>query len=346
MLESIAAFDGLHVGRQPDEPEHHLLEVMAAVLLRQRQRRRHRASAEALRQLPLAHQLQPRQVVLVRRHQQVLRHDRRRVGVAVAGDVELARRQLVGVDEVEERPEHVGAHVVDADHRGAAIALRRLLHRAEQLRLEDERPRGEHVAVRGERRLLAVADVAADDDRHVGGVRVAEEVAEVPAERRRRRLHGDDERGALDGDVAPDGEPVVPDAPRRHVQLLRRDEALEAEAGVRPERAPEPAGDLRLRRRRRVAVARDKVDLHVGVEADVDAADAVDEDGDMAGGGLAVPVGVVPDPPWLAAGDELGGRDVRPVLRRLLGLGVAVDADIVAHPLDLADDGASSRRVS
>ena len=94
MLKPIATHDRLQIARRPEEPEARLLEPSAPMLLRERQRRRRRASADEVAEPVLADELQPLQTVPVRRHEHMLRHDRRRV----AARARRLRRQRVGVD--------------------------------------------------------------------------------------------------------------------------------------------------------------------------------------------------------------------------------------------------------
>ena len=127
MLEAFAAGDGTQVRRRPEKIEARLLQPLAVVLISQREDVHHRAYANVLAQSFLADQLQPLQVVPIRRDEQMLAH----------GVLPLLHRlrQRVGVHEVEQRLEHRRRHVTDLDGIvGGGVALH---HHAKELRVED-----------------------------------------------------------------------------------------------------------------------------------------------------------------------------------------------------------------
>ena len=94
MLKPIATDDRLQIARRPEKPEARFLEPSAAMLLGKGQRSRRRVGADVAAELVLADELQPLEAVPVRRHEHMLRHDRRRV----AARASRLRRQRVGVD--------------------------------------------------------------------------------------------------------------------------------------------------------------------------------------------------------------------------------------------------------
>ena len=201
----MAFHDAFHLLGGGQELDARLLELLAMVLIRHCQRRRDGVHGDALAEHELADQLQPLDVVPVGGLEQV--HDHLRRVVVVVEVVHGGGR--VGVDEVEESPEHRRLDAVDGD--AAGVRVRGLLHWPVERRLEHRRTHGEHRPVRGE--LLAP-----HDERHVGGALVAEEPGEVAEDVRRRmvelrRVAGGDDGVQDDVDDALDGEAVVADEP-------------------------------------------------------------------------------------------------------------------------------------
>jgi len=182
-----------------------MLELVAVMLISQRQRRRHVLHVEVVAEDALADELQPLDGVPVRRHQQVPDHVAV-LAVVVPGEV-LVVIHGVRVDEVEHRSEHVRLHVLDDD---GPRPHPDLSHGSAELRLEHRRPHGEHEPVRRER-------LAGDGERHVGAFPALQQLRELTLEVGRRHPDAGERPGLghlgllPHGDHALHGEAVVLD---------------------------------------------------------------------------------------------------------------------------------------
>jgi len=131
---------GEHVVEDLDARLH---EPMAAMLVSQLQHCHSRARVDVDAKDILADQLEPLHAVPIRRPEQTLSD-----GDLVPAVVTLLQlRECVGVDEVEQSPEHHRLHVVDAHTRAGGGSV--LNPRAEELGHEDWGAGGENAPVRG-----------------------------------------------------------------------------------------------------------------------------------------------------------------------------------------------------
>lgn len=192
-----------------------------------------------------------------------------------------------------------------------------------------------------------------DDD--VGAFLAPEELGEVPVQVGRRHdgdgiggesrlvIQIDGEQVFVhDGEVAADGEAVVPEDVRRPLELLPRDEAPLA-GEVRPEIHHLRRGVVGAARRRAGVVEHAEPGM-AGDAAAVAAAGDVDEEGDGVGAAVVEAVGVVSHDEAVAADGEpprrgglAGGEDA-------LRVGVPVDPEDVGPGRRPRHDGGGGRR--
>jgi hypothetical protein len=333
MVKSISCHDIIQRPRRLlEELKACFLEPLALVLLSKGQRGGRGTDVDVPAQDVLADEFEPLHAIPVGGDEQVLSHK----GLFFLG---LGLGQRVGVDEVQQVPEHVRPHLIYLHLPGGK---RRLLHGAEQLGLEHGRPHREHAAMR--RELLPVHPEA-----HVGAQLAPQEFAQVLRQVRRRNA---DERdgggrgsggGVLgaelgdDADVAADAEGVVLEVPRL-LQRFPPDEGVEAPVragGVEPVHG-EGLGEGRHRLAGTVEKADAELRERGGAVGGCVLENEVERD--VVGRLRAVAVGEVSEVPGVAADAERAGLEVD-AGGEALGARVAVDLEHVRADSGGGDDG-------
>lgn len=288
------------------------------MLLGQHERGHHRARVNAPAQAIFADELEPLEAKPVGGFKQVLRHG----GFFFSAHL----GQRLGVHELQHGPEDPWLDVLDAY--GAAVGTGALLHGAEELRLEDGRPRGEHAPVSTER-------LPAGLEHDVGGLPAEEQLPEVAVQVGRRHLH----KGASfhraeaveDDDVALEREAVVLEEPELALQL-RLPHELEEPPAPREIVHRTLARGGSFQEATVVDQGKGELRLDGGPGGGGDGAVEDELQGEVAAGALdqaaAAAVGEVVNVPAVARRLEVGGLDVG-AAGQGLGEGVAVDLELV-----------------